>query len=307
MKRALITGGTGFLGQHVAKAFRDAGWEAIPLGTRDGDLCQPDTFKQKLLAHKPDVVIHLAAVCGGIGINQRRPADFFYRNMLMGLHVVHECALAKVPRLVCAGSICGYPHTPPRIPFVEEDLHSGYPEPTNAPYGIVKRDLAVLLDAYRQQYSLDGCLLMPTNLMGIGDNFDLETSHVIPALIRKILAAKAAGASCIILWGTGAATRDFLDVRDAARAFLYAAERPGVAGPLNLGSGREISIRDLAALVTQFCGWQGRIEWDSTRPDGQPRRVLDSTKAWEQLGWQADISLEKGLADMVAWWQAQSR
>jgi GDP-L-fucose synthase len=205
---------------------------------------------------------------------------------------------------VVAGSICGFPHTPPHIPFREEDLHAGFPEPTNAAYGIVKRDLAVMLDAYRQQYGLDGCMLLPTNLYGPGDNFDPETSHVIPALIRKVLLAQEADLPAVTVWGTGRATRDFLHVRDAAHAFVRAAERQGVCGPFNLGSGTEISIRELAEAVALECGWDGDFVWDSSKPDGQPRRVLDSSRAARELGWRAQIPLEDGLRETIAWWQA---
>jgi GDP-L-fucose synthase len=304
-RRVLLTGGTGFLGQHVTQAFRQAGWEPVPLGTRDGDLRDAQNVRALLGHFWPDAVVHLAAQCGGIGANQKKPADYFYSNALMGLNVIHECSKLPHVRLVVAGSICGYPHTPPRIPFVESDLHAGFPEPTNAAYGIVKRDLAVMLDAYRQQYGLDGCLLMPTNLYGPGDNFDPQTSHVIPAIVRKMIAAREAGESAITLWGDGSPTRDFLHVRDAARAFVLAAEKKGVAGPFNLGSGKEWRVYDVAMLVADACGWSGSIFWDETKPNGQPRRVLDSGKAERELGWKATTPLADGLRETLAWWESR--
>lgn len=302
-RRVVITGGSGFLGKHVTEAFRTAGWEPVPLGTRDGDLRDPANVRGLLGHFWPDAVVHLAAQCGGIGANQKRPADFFYSNALMGLNVIHECSKLPHVRLVVAGSICGYPHTPPHIPFVEDDLHTGYPEPTNAPYGIVKRDLAVMLDAYRQQYGLDGCLLMPTNLYGPGDSFDLETNHVIPALIRRVVEAQESGQDTITLWGTGTPTRDFLHAQDAARAFVLAAGKKGVTGPLNLGSGEEVSITALADLVAQSCGWKGRFQWDHSKPDGQPRRVLDSSKAKRELGWCNTTPLRTGIKGTIEWYK----
>jgi GDP-L-fucose synthase len=303
-RRVLLTGGTGFLGKHVTEAFRQAGWEAVPLGTKDGDLRDPANVRALLGCYWPDAVVHLAASCGGIGANQKRPADYFYSNALMGLNVVHECSRLPHVRLVVAGSICGFPHTPPRIPFVEDDLHAGYPEPTNAPYGVVKRDLAVMLEAYRQQYGLDGCMLMPTNLWGEHDNFDLDTSHVIPALIRKVLAAKESGQSRVEVWGTGKPTRDFLHAKDAARAFVIAAGKKGLAGPYNLGSGLEVPIWYVAELVADLCGWKGDFVWNESKPDGQPRRVLDSSKAAKDLGWKAEVCLRDGLAGVISWWKA---
>lgn len=304
-KRALILGGTGFLGKHVTEAFCAAGWQVTAAGKKRCDLADQDATWHFINDNEPDTVVHLAAKCGGIGINQRQPADFFLENMRMGLNVIDACSQLHVPRLIVAGSICAFPHTPPHIPFVEEDLHAGLPERTNLAYGIVKRDLSIMLDAYRKQHGLDGCYLMPTNLIGPGDNFNPETSHVIPAIISRVMQAKAEGKDSITLWGTGTATRDFLDVRDAARAFVLAAERPGVAGPLNLGSGREVSIRTLAEMVCDLCEWSGTVLWDAARPDGQPRRVLDSTKAREQLDWQALIPLATTLKDAIRWWKEQ--
>lgn len=302
--RVLISGGTGFLGKHVTQAFQLAHWDAIPLGRKDGDLRDAATIRALLGLYHPEAVVHLAANCGGIGANQKRPADFFFDNMAMGLNVVHECSRHKGIRLVVAGTVCAYPKTPPSIPFVEEELWDGYPEETNAPYGIAKKALAVMLDAYRTQHGLDGCYLLPVNLYGPGDNFDPETSHVIPALIRKVLKAEEEDADSITLWGTGNASREFLHVRDAARAFVLAAEKQGVAGPLNLGSGDEIKIFALAELIGQACGWNGDFEQDASKPDGQPRRVLDCGKAELELGWKSNVELEDGLEETIAWWKA---
>lgn len=301
--RAVLTGGTGFLGKHVTAAFKQAGWDAIPLGRKDGDLRDPAVIRALLGLYHPEAVIHLAANCGGIGANMKAPADFYYDNALMGLNVVHECSRHKGIRLVVAGTVCAYPkHTP--VPFREEALWDGYPEETNAPYGVAKKSLAVMLDAYRQQHGLDGCYLLPVNLYGPGDNFDPETSHVIPALIRKVAYAQKAGRGTITLWGTGSATRDFLHARDAARAFVIAAEKQHVVGPFNLGSGQEVSIKELAGMVAELCGWDGAFAWDASKPDGQPRRVLDSSKAAKELGWRAQISLQSGLESAISWWKA---
>lgn len=304
-RRVLVTGGTGFLGQHVVAAFQAAGWEAVALGRKDGDLRDPTTIRTLLGCYWPEAVVHLAAACGGIGANQKQPADYFYDNALMGLHVIHESSKLPQVRLIVAGTICAYPHTPPTIPFVEGELWDGFPEPTNAPYGIAKKSLAVMLDAYRRQHGLDGCYLMPTNLYGPGDNFHPETSHVIPAIIRQVLAAQDSGAAHVTLWGSGQPTRDFLYVQDAARAFVLAAEKKGVAGPFNLGSGHEVCVRDVAVAIARQCGWEGSFLWDSVKPDGQPRRVLDSGQARSALDWKATTSLADGLANTIAWWREQ--
>jgi GDP-L-fucose synthase len=258
---------------------------------------------RRLLADaRPDLVIHLAARVGGIGANRANPGRYLFENGMMGLNVFEECRLAKVGKLVAAGTICAYPKFAP-IPFKEEDLWNGYPEETNAPYGIAKKMMLVASEGYRAQYGLNSVVVFPVNLYGPRDNFDLETSHVIPAMIRKCVAARAAGAAEVVLWGDGSPTREFLYVEDAALGIVLAAERYDSSEPVNLGSGVEISIKDLANLIGRATRFEGKFTWDATKPNGQPRRQLDVTRARERFGFVARTSFEQGIAKTVAWFE----
>jgi GDP-L-fucose synthase len=262
---------------------------------------QPDV-RRLLQTVQPQVVVHLAAVVGGIGANRDNPGRYFYENAIMGIQLMEESRLAGVEKFVALGSICSYPkHTP--VPFRESDLWNGYPEETNAPYGLAKKMLLVQAQAYRQQYGFNAITLLPVNLYGPGDNFDLRSGHVIPALIRKAIEAREAGIDHIEVWGTGSAAREVVLVGGAARAISMAADAYDSAEPVNLGSGQEITIRDLATLVCGLCGFRGAIRWDVSRPDGQPRRCLDTTRATESFGFQATTSLRDGLAETIAWYE----
>jgi GDP-L-fucose synthase len=252
---------------------------------------------------RPEIVIHLAGVTGGIGSNRRLPATFFYTNAIMGLQLLEEARSAAVEKFVAVGTICSYPKMTP-VPFHEEALWNGYPEETNAPYGLAKKMLLVQGRAYREQYGFSSIHLLPVNMYGPRDNFDFETSHVIPAIVRKCLEAVARGDDRIVAWGDGTATRDFLYVQDAAEAILLATERYDDPNPVNVGSGREVSIRDLAGLIAGLTGFRGHIEWDATQPNGQPRRVVDTTKAEQLFGFKASTVLEEGLAATVAWYRS---
>jgi GDP-L-fucose synthase len=267
------------------------------------DLRDLQQVRRCLREHRPDVVIHLAARVGGIGANRAFPGRFFYENAMMGIQVVEECRLAGIEKLTIVGTICAYPKFTP-VPFREADLWDGYPEETNAPYGLAKKMLLVQSQAYRQEYGFNSIYLLPVNLYGPGDNFDHESSHVIPALIRKALEAKKAKAEHMVCWGTGSATREFLYVDDCARALVLATERYNNAEPVNIGSGMEISIRDLVQLITRLVGFAGRIEWDSSKPDGQPRRCLDTTRAEQCFGFRAEVPFEEGLRKTVEWYVA---
>ena len=251
---------------------------------------------------QPQVVIHLAAVVGGIGANRENPGRYFYENAIMGIQLMEEARLAGVEKFVALGSICSYPkHTP--VPFREADLWNGYPEETNAPYGLAKKMLLVQAQAYRQQYGFNAITLLPVNLYGPGDNFDLQSGHVIPALIRKAIDARETGRDQIDVWGTGSASREFLFVRDAARGIALAADQYESPEPVNLGSGQEITIRELATLICELCAFRGEIRWDASRPDGQPRRCLDTSRAAETFGFRAATSLRDGLAETIAWYE----
>jgi nucleoside-diphosphate-sugar epimerase len=251
---------------------------------------------------RPDVVIHLAAEVGGIGANRANPGRYFYANMAMGLNLIEESRRVGVAKFVQIGTVCAYPKFTP-VPFREDSLWDGYPEETNAPYGVAKRALLTMLSAYRVQYDLHGIYLLPVNLYGPRDNFDLDTSHVIPALIRKFVTARDNGEPAVEVWGTGTPSREFLFVEDAARAIVAAVERYDDADPVNIGTGREISIRDLAELIGKITGYQGTIEWDSSKPDGQPRRCLDTSRAKTLFGFEAEVDLEEGLRRTVDWWE----
>jgi GDP-L-fucose synthase len=303
-KSVLITGGTGFLGTHVAKQLEGAGARVFPVGRRDYDLRRRDETDRMLRELRPDAVIHLAAVVGGIGANKASPGRFFYENAIMGIELLEACRIANVAKVVIAGTVCAYPKFAP-IPFREEDLWNGYPEETNAPYGLAKKMLLVQAQAYRDQYGTNAICLFPVNLYGPGDSFDVETGHVIPGMIRKFVEAREAGHRSVVLWGDGSPTREFLYVRDAARAFRLALESYDGADPVNLGSGEEISIRDLAERVRQAVGFTGAIEWDTSRPNGQPRRRLEISRAQDRFGFRAETTFEHGLRETVEWYRAR--
>jgi GDP-L-fucose synthase len=303
-QRVFVTGGHGFLGQYIVRRLDALGCEAVAAPSREAcDLRSRDNIIQAYREHRPTVVIHLAAVVGGIGANRERPGEFFYDNLIMGAHLLHEAHQHDVEKFVAVGTVCAYPKFTP-VPFKEEDLWNGYPEETNAPYGIAKKMLLVQAQAYRAQYGFNSIFLLPANLYGPGDNFDPQSSHVIPALIRKCVEAKDRGAESIEVWGDGSATREFLHVDDAARGILLATERYDDGEPVNLGSGDEISIKDLVEKIARAVGFKGRIVWDPSKPNGQPRRKLDTSRAEARFGFRHAMSMEQGLRDTVAWYLA---
>ncbi len=308
-KRIVVTGGAGFLGTAVCRVLRGRGVAAeqiIVPRRRDYDLTIESQVERLYADARPDVVIHLAAEVGGIGANMAQPGRFFYANMAMGLHLVEHARRRGIEKFVHTGTVCAYPkHCP--IPFREDDLWNGYPEETNAPYGVAKKAIFVMLDGYRRQYGLASAVTVPVNLYGPGDNFDPASSHVIPALIRKCEEARLANAAEVVCWGTGAATREFLYVDDAAEGIVRAAEIMEEPLPINLGGGVEIAIRDLVTKIAAACGYAGRITWDTTKPDGQPRRSLDITRAKTLLGWTPRQDFDTGLAATVAWWRKQQK
>jgi GDP-L-fucose synthase len=305
-KRVCVTGGAGFLGSFlVAELGRRGARDVFVPHAEDYDLRTLDGITRMLTDAKPDVVIHLAAVVGGIGANRANPGLFFYDNAIMGIQLIEQARLAGVGKFVALGTICAYPKFTP-VPFREDDLWNGYPEETNAPYGLAKKMMLVQLQGYRQQYGFDGIFLLPVNLYGPRDNFDLETSHVIPAMIRKFVAGRDEGTP-VVLWGDGSPTREFLYVEDAARGICDATEGYDGPEPVNLGSGTEISIRDLAALIATHVGYTGPIDWDTSRPNGQPRRMLDVSRARELFGWQAQVDFDEGIRRTVKWWETAVR
>lgn len=304
-KTIMVTGGSGFLGSHVVERLRAAGCGRIIVPrSRDYDLRKQQTAMSLIEQTKPDLVIHLAASVGGIEANRKNPGAFFYDNLSMGIHLMEAARLGGVEKFVACGTICSYPKHA-AVPFREEALWDGYPEETNAPYGLAKKMLLVQSQAYRQQYGFNSIFLLPVNLYGPRDNFDLETSHVIPALIRKCVEAKERNDDHIVVWGTGRVTREFLYVEDAAEAIVLAAEHYDGDQPVNIGTGEEISIKDLAELIARETGFTGEIRWDSGKPDGQPRRCLDVRKAREYFGFEARVSLQEGLRRTIAWYAAQ--
>ncbi len=306
-KRAVVTGGGGFLGSFLVEALRRRGAaEVFVARSKDYDLVDRQACRRLLRDGRPDVVFHLAAQVGGIGANRRNPGRFVFENAMMGLQMLEECRLAGVAKVVVLGTICAYPKFAP-VPFREDDLWNGYPEETNAPYGVAKKLLLVQSQAYRDQYGTNSIVLFPVNLYGPRDNFDLETSHVIPALIRKCLAARDSEQTEVVLWGDGTPTREFLYVEDCAEAILLAAERYEASDPVNLGSGEEISIKDLAAKVAAATGYAGRFVWDTGQPNGQPRRRLDVSRARERFGFSARTTLAEGLRSTITWYEEQRR
>ena len=304
-RRVVLSGGNGFLGSFVVEKLRAAGCQSIfTPHSEEYDLREKAEALRLYQEARPDIFIHLAAVVGGIGANRANPGRFFYDNAVMGIHAIEAARIAGVEKFVCAGTICSYPKFTP-VPFREEDFWNGYPEETNAPYGLAKKMLLVQLQAYRQQYGCKGIYLTPVNLYGPRDNFDLETSHVIPALIRKCWEAKQAGAAEITAWGTGSATREFLYVEDAAEGIVRAAEAYDKPDLVNLGSGEEISIRDLVTLTCELVEYQGTVKWDATKPDGQPRRCLDTSRAAAEFGWRAKTTLREGMRKTIAWYEEE--
>lgn len=302
-KTVLVTGGGGFLGQHVLAKLRAAGCEKVfAPRRREYDLRERKQIDRLLKRAEPDLIIHLAAAVGGIGANRLHPAEFFYDNAIIGIELIECARRLDVRKFVCLGTICAYPKFAP-VPFREEDLWNGYPEETNAPYGLAKKMLLVQAQAYRQEYGFNCIYLLPVNLYGPGDNFDPQTSHVIPGLIRRLLEARARGEHTVTCWGTGAASREFVYVEDCAEAILLAAEYYNKPEPVNIGSGHEITIRELAALLCRLTGFEGELIWDTTRPDGQPRRRLDITRAEREFGFQAKTSLVDGLRRTIEWYQ----
>lgn len=303
-KRVAVTGGAGFLGRHVVDALRAGGADTFVPRRKDYDLVESGSARRLLADARPDVVVHLAARVGGIGANREHPGSFFYDNLMMGVRLVEECRLQGIAKVVTVGTICSYPRLTP-VPFREEDLWNGYPEETNAPYGLAKKMLLVQGQAYRQEFGMNVIHLLPVNLYGPGDNFDPASSHVIPALIKKVQDAQDTGEREIEVWGTGRASREFLYVEDAARGIVMAAESYDGAEPVNLGAGFEVAIRDLVTLIARLMGYDGVVRWDPGKPDGQPRRCLDTSRAEHLFGFRATTVFEEGLRRTIQWYREQ--
>lgn len=305
-KRIIITGGEGFLGRHLIKKLEDRGYLHLYVADLpEYDLVHLADIQRMYDRSKPDIVIHLAAKVGGIGFNQENPAALFYENLMMGTQLLHEGYLRKIEKFVAIGTICAYPKFTP-VPFKEEDLWNGYPEETNAPYGLAKKMMLVQSQSYRTQYGFNSIFLLPVNLYGPGDNFDPLSSHVIPALIKKCVDAQLNHEDDVVVWGTGSATREFFYVEDAADAIAMAMEQYNKSDPVNIGAGFEISIKDLVALIVDLTGFKGRIVWDKTKPDGQPRRMLDTTKAYREFGFKAKTDFKTGLKKTIEWYRAKA-
>jgi GDP-L-fucose synthase len=301
-KRITITGGKGFLGKHLIRAFEKRGCgDLLVADLPEYNLTRPEDIRRLFDEQRPEIVVHLAAKVGGIGFNQEHPGSLFYDNIMMGVPLLHEGYLRKIEKFVALGTICAYPKFTP-VPFKEDDLWNGYPEETNAPYGLAKKMMLVQAQSYRQEYGFNAIFLLPVNLYGPGDNFDPRSSHVIPALIKKCADAVKNGEEEIVVWGTGAATREFFYVEDAAEAIALATEKYDKSEPVNIGAGFEISIRDLVGLITELTGFRGRVVWDNTKPDGQPRRMLDTTRAFKEFGFSAKTDFREGLAKTIAWY-----
>ena len=297
--RVLVTGGGGFLGSHLVERLERDGNDVVAARSADYDLTRMEDTERMFEDATPELVFHLAAEVGGIGANRANPGRYWYANLMMGAHVLEQARVHETPKLVIVGTVCSYPKLAP-VPFREEDLWGGYPEETNAPYGVAKKAVLVGAQAYREQYGLDSIFVLPTNLYGPRDNFDLETSHVIPALIRKMVEAEDE----VVLWADGTPTREFLYVEDCVEGLLLAAERYDGPEPVNLGAGKEISIRDLAELVADVTGYEGRIVWDTSKPGGQPRRSVDASRARELFGFEARMPLREGIERTVAWYRS---
>jgi GDP-L-fucose synthase len=303
--RVIVTGGAGFLGRAVVAALRQRGCQQVAIPrSKEYDLTTESGVARMFKVYQPEILIHLAATVGGIGYNQLHPGKCFFNNMAMGIHLIEHARARGIRKIVQAGTVCAYPKFAP-VPFKESDLWKGYPEETNAPYGIAKKSLFVMLDAYHREYRLPSAVVVPVNLYGPWDNFDPDSSHVIPALIRKCEEARLNGHSHIAGWGTGNASREFLYVDDAAEGIVRAAEMIEHPEPINLGTGHEIQINDLVEMIADLCEFRGKIKWDDTKPDGQPRRCLDTSRAKQLLNWSSKISLEEGLRTTIAWWREQ--
>jgi GDP-L-fucose synthase len=302
-KRITVTGGKGFLGTHLIRKLQEQGFQHVAIADLpEYNLVDLYDIKRMYEESKPEIVIHLAAKVGGIGYNQGNPASLFYDNAMMGIQLIHEGYLNKIDKFVALGTICAYPKFTP-VPFQEDDIWNGYPEETNAPYGLAKKMMLVQSQAYRQQYGFNSIFLLPVNLYGPGDNFDPRSSHVIPALIKKCVDAVKAGEQEIIVWGTGKATREFFYVEDAAEAIILAMEKYNGSEPVNIGAGFEISIHDLVNLIVELTGFQGKIIWDESKPDGQPRRMLDTKRARQEFGFKAETDFKEGLAKTIVWYE----
>ena len=304
--KVMVTGGHGFLGKFVCAKLDETGYNVINPSHKELELMNTEEVERYLILHFPDAVVHLAAVCGGIGANQKHPAEFFYKNLIMDTQLMHTAWQCGVKKFVALGTVCSYPMNTP-VPFKEEDIWNGYPEPTNAPYGLAKKMMMVQAQAYRVQYGFNAIFVIPTNLYGPGDNFDPESSHVIPAIIRKVQDAMEKGETKVSLWGTGGVTRDFLYVDDAAEGICLALEEYNGLEPINLGSGKEISILDLVGKICQLMGYKGELVFDRTTPDGQPRRCLNIERAWTCLGWEPKVGLEDGLRDTIEYWRHRAK
>src|SRR2546428_7831763 len=305
-KRITVTGGAGFLGQFVTEKLKHYdGLEVFVPRSRDYNLIEKADILRMLDDSRPELIIHLAAVVGGIGHNQKSPGRFFYDNLMLGAQLMEHARLRGVKKFVAVGTVCAYPKFTP-VPFKEDDLWNGYPEETNAPYGLAKKMMLVQSQAYRQQYGFNSIFLLPANLYGPGDNFDLETSHVIPSLIRKCVEARRGGAEFIEVWGSGKPSREFLYVEDCAEAIVKAAADYNEGDPVNLGNGREVVVKDLVELIAKLARFEGEIRWQSDKPDGQPRRQLDTSRAFARFGFSATISLEDGLKKTIEWYEKHS-
>ncbi len=301
-KNIIVTGGAGFLGKHVVKKLKERNCTNLFIPTVENyDLRDINDIKRMYKEFKADIVIHLAAVVGGIGANRENPGSFFYDNLIMGVQLMEQARLNNIEKFVALGTICAYPKFTP-IPFKEEDLWNGYPEETNAPYGLAKKMLLVQSQAYRQQYNFNSIFLLPVNLYGPGDNFDPKSSHVIPALIKKFYEAKLNNEPNVVVWGTGNATREFLYVEDCAEAIVLATEKYDKSDPVNIGAGFEISIKDLAYKIKDIIEYDGEIVWDTSKPDGQPRRCLDTSKAEKEFGFKAKVNFDEGLKKTIEWY-----